>query len=47
MCRYDALGRRCWAGFLADFGLPHASAPADVRMGEAAGHLAAADGGIR
>ena len=48
MRRYDALGRRCWAGFLADFGLPHGSAPADVRVAEAAGYLAAgAEGGVQ
>jgi phenylacetic acid degradation operon negative regulatory protein len=48
MRRYDALGRRCWARFLADFGLPHGSAPVDVRMAEAAWHLAAAEeGGVR
>lgn len=36
MHRYDALGRACWAPFLARFDVPHRAAPADTRFGDAA-----------
>jgi phenylacetic acid degradation operon negative regulatory protein len=36
MHRYDALGRACWAPFLARFDVPHRAAPADTRLGGAA-----------
>ena len=45
--RYDALGRGCWAEFMAAQGAPHRRTPADVRVADAAGHLAAAAGGAR
>ncbi len=47
MGRYDALGRECWADFLASFGVPHLRTPADMRLGEATGNWVAATGGIR
>jgi phenylacetic acid degradation operon negative regulatory protein len=47
MRRYDAAGRGRWAVFLSSFGVPNLRAPADVRVVEAAGLLAAAEGGIR
>ncbi len=47
MRRYDTAGRERWADFLSRFGVPNLRAPADVRVVEAARHLAAAEGGIR
>jgi len=38
--RYDATGRACWAAFLDQHGVRHRSAPADVRVGDAATALA-------
>lgn len=40
MRRYDALGRECWADFLASFGLPHLRTPADMRLLETTGNPA-------
>ncbi|MEZ4215766.1 MAG: hypothetical protein R3E88_04760 [Myxococcota bacterium] len=37
---YDAAGRACWAAFLAEHGVAHRAAPADVRVGDAAAALA-------
>ena len=45
--RYDALGRACWAPFLAEHGVPHRHAPVDLRAFDAPTGLApAATGGI-
>jgi phenylacetic acid degradation operon negative regulatory protein len=47
MRRYDALGRACWAPFLAEHGVPHRHAPVDLRAFDAPTGLApAATGGI-
>ncbi len=47
MRRYDALGRACWAPFLAEHGVPHRHAPVDLRAFDAPTGLApAAAGGI-
>lgn len=47
MRRYDALGRSCWAPFLAEHGVPHRHAPVDLRAFDApTGLTPAATGGI-
>ncbi len=36
MRHYDKLGRRCWAGFLERFDVPHMRTPTDMRVADAA-----------
>lgn len=35
MRHYDEVGRRCWAGFLESFDVPHIRTPSDLRVSEA------------
>jgi phenylacetic acid degradation operon negative regulatory protein len=43
--RYDAIGRACWAGFLAGFGVTRTQAPMQLRAPDTAGWLEPARGG--